>query len=163
MDWDALDDDWAKAPEAAEFDNVPDGTYETVTGDALIKRTKTDEPRLTVPCEIVEGPHTGRLVWYGSMFRKQSLPFLKRDLAKFGIVLASIKDIRNQDVLDRMSRVNCRIRVRTKNDFANVDLLEVYATPAEEPPSRRPHEERPADLPPARMHADVVDDDDIPF
>ena len=158
MNWDALDDDWAEAPAAAEFENVPDGVYEAVTGDATIKRTQADEPRLSICCEITAGPHAGRTVWYGSMFRAKSLPFLKRDLAKFGISLASIKEIRNPDVLDRMSRIPCRIRVKTKKDFTNVYFEEIYTTPPEppDPPARPPST-------PGNTAAPSEFEDDIPF
>lgn len=79
---DKVDEEFNKAVEEAEkengekkFEELPDGKYEVVISDMIIKKSKKDEWMLQVTFKVIQGKFEKRLVWAYYLLRPQNVHF----------------------------------------------------------------------------------------
>ncbi len=79
---DKVDEEFNKAVEEAEkengekkFEELPDGKYEVVISDMIIKKSKKDEWMLQVTFKVIQGQYEKRLAWAYFLLRPQNVHF----------------------------------------------------------------------------------------
>lgn len=79
---DKVDEEFNKAVLEAEkengekqFEQLPDGKYEVIISDMLIKKSKKGEWMLQVTFKVIQGKYTKRLDWAYYLLRPQSVHF----------------------------------------------------------------------------------------
>jgi len=150
--WDDIDKAWSEGPAAPE--TVPDGTYIVTMGTGRCRPTKTGRMRLSVPCTIEGGSHSGRLLWYGMTITDNSAPYLRRDIETLCINIARASDLERPDVQALFDGLRVEVTARTKGDFQNVLIKRLLGVPADEAAMAG------AKVP---VYEESFNDDDLPF
>jgi len=119
---------WNETEPAGEHEPLPPGQYlATIERGELRAAGRRETPAYTVTFRVVEGPYTGRRVWYDVWLTPAALPYAKRDLMKIGIT-----DPRQ---LERPvpQGIRCRVRVARRetddgtifNRVTGFDVVEI--------------------------------------
>ena len=76
---------WQATAAAGEFDPLPPGEYVCHATSGELDTSRHGTPRYKLAFTVIEGDHTGRIVWHDLYLTPAALPMAKRDLAKLGI------------------------------------------------------------------------------
>ncbi len=116
--------DQAKAdPKAAGFATVPDGTYIVALTAAEVNESQNGRLQIKWEYAIVDGEHAGMSInRYDGLDRPENLPYVIRELARYGVDFAAMKPEDLPSVLESlvMLRPQLQVRCKTNGDFQNV-------------------------------------------
>ncbi len=117
VDLAAFDEDFEQT-EAADFEDVPDGKYQTRIHAVRLAESQKGDPMLKWDLVVISGAHTGRHIFKNAVITNASLPFIKGDLETLGLQLGRFSDLPNH--LDSMLDLTLEVSKRTKGEYANV-------------------------------------------
>jgi hypothetical protein len=117
VDLAAFDEDFEQT-EAADFEDVPDGKYQTRLHAVRLTESQKGDPMLKWDLVVISGAHTGRHIFKNAVITNASLPFIKGDLETLGLQLGRFSDLPNH--LDSMLDLTLEVSKRTKGEYANV-------------------------------------------
>jgi len=124
IDLSYLDEAWHDAEPVLDVSEpLPDGVYRVGVHRAELKKSSNGNDMLRWTFKVLDGEHRGRLAWMNSMFLAVSLPFLKADLAKFGVTPARLSDL--PDHLDSLLDRVCEIRLQEDGKYTKVFINRV--------------------------------------
>jgi len=101
---------WQNTQAADEFRPLPPGEYVCHADRGELKAARTGTPSYSLTFKVIEGEHTGRLVWLDLFLTPAALPMAKRDLAKLGI------DDPAKLELPLPLGMRCKVRVAVRKD-----------------------------------------------
>lgn len=129
IDLSAFDEEWGET-EAPDFDEVPDGKYQAAIRKAELVTSQNGHPMIKFDLVILAGSQEGRHVFKNSVITRASLPYVKGDLEKTGLVLGKLSDLPAHlpGLLDK----TLEITKRTKDDRVNVYFNRLIDVPAGE-------------------------------
>ncbi len=101
---------WQETEAADEFKPLPAGEYVCHADRGELKTARTGTPSYCLTFKVIEGEHTGRLVWLDLFLTPAALPMAKRDLVKLGI-----------DSPEKLEQplplgIRCKVRVALRKD-----------------------------------------------
>ena len=117
IDLSSFDADFAAA-EAPDFEELPDGKYQVKIDKAVLTQTRSSgEPMIRWELVVISGEQEGRRIFKNAVFTQTALPFIKADLKRLEIEVASLKELpaRLPDVLDKTLEVT----IKTNGDHHN--------------------------------------------
>ncbi len=143
LDLSQFDEEYASAEvEERNFENVPDGKYQTIIDRIELTTAKTSgNPMLKWTLKILGPTHQGRLLWRNNvMGTQENIKWLKSDLMTCGLELEKLSDL--PDNLEKLLDVKLEITKRTRGDNENIyfnrrivtdDILDYEADSDDEP------------------------------
>ena len=121
LDLSQFDEEYASAEvEERNFENVPDGKYQTIIDRIELTTAKTSgNPMLKWTLKILGPTHQGRLLWRNNvMGTQENIKWLKSDLMTCGLELEKLSDL--PDNLEKLLDVKLEITKRTRGDNENI-------------------------------------------
>lgn len=116
-----FDDDFSQAEvEEREFEDVPDGRYQTVVDRVELTRAKSSgNPMLKWTLRILGPTHEGRLLWrHNVIVTPENIKWLKTDLHTCGLELEKLSDLPSN--LEKLLDTKVEIQKRTRGENTNV-------------------------------------------
>lgn len=133
------------------YDEVPDGFYDTRVEDVTLSRTHTTGNPMVVWRLRILGPTCqGRCVTKMRVITQKTVSFLKEDLERLGLHLTRLSEVQNRmdEMIDREIRIQKKSNPARK--WADIYFLRERKGPASEAPDSE-----------AAWDAGI--DDDVPF
>lgn len=109
---DSLQAQWANTEAADDFAPLPAGTYTARITSGELCNAKSGTPGYKLCFRVLEGEHTGRLLWLDLWLTAAALPMAKRDLAKLGVT--TLEQL--EAPLPPGIRCTVRVALRTDDD-----------------------------------------------
>ena len=110
-----LDAQYQSAEVPDEFAAIPDGSYQAAIDKAELTRSKSGKAMLKTTLKIVGPSNAGRLIWRYNLFETaDNIKFLKADLARCGMTLDHLGDLRTR--VSELNGIIVAVKLQTKGD-----------------------------------------------
>jgi hypothetical protein len=76
---------WNTTEAAEDYRPIPAGTYTCHLIDGQLSHSRNGTPNYKGTFKVVDGPHSGRRLWWEIWLTQKAMAMAKRDLAKLGI------------------------------------------------------------------------------
>jgi len=146
------------------FEDLPDGTYDAKVDVVDLKETKDGTPMLSIHFVVLVGKYSGRKLFKSLVFTRQSLPYVKADLALLGFV-GKPSDLQDPEKRAMMLDRRVRLGVKTKADKQGGQRQNVYINKSLDPMPKI-HDDWPRQRQTAHreeLRQSYPEDEDIPF
>lgn len=129
----SLRDAWSRTEAADDLLPLPAGEYvcHVADGEPFASRQNVT-PGYKLTFKVIEGEHTGRLLWHDVWLTPAALPMTKRDLGKLGV--SSLDQL--EQPLPRGIRCRVRVALRTEDDGSTFNRVKTFDVIGIDEPAR---------------------------
>ena len=122
---DQITEEWndSEVNKGGDFENVPDGTYQTRIDFAEICESKQGRPQIKYEMTVVSGDFSNRKLWkYDGLDSVESIGYARGGLARLGVEEDDVQELPEE--LAELVGTYCTVTVKTKGEFTNTYFKE---------------------------------------